>query len=111
MNNLLFRILKYLLLIIKCSNRNKENCDGEFVLNLYDTCYFMYDIKKDYGSLDSKYMCLEKNQTEVDLPTNFPDYVLLYFTFFQTTNLYKAIEKDFLFTHYFSNFFILIFFL
>lgn len=64
---------------IECSNRTKEDCLGEFVLSIFDTCYFLYNISQTYKIIEANELCLKKNKTEVDYPTRLSNDVLLHF--------------------------------
>lgn len=76
--------------LIHCYNRTNENCKGEFVLTIYDTCYFLYKVNFTYYNSDTNDLCMKKNQTEVDLPTKNADLVLLYVTEIFKSNVYKV---------------------
>lgn len=65
-------------IFLECSNRSNDNCEGEFVLTVYDTCYFLYKVKEPYTLIEMNDHCLKRNQTEIDLPTLYPLRVLLY---------------------------------
>lgn len=62
-------------MLIKCSNRTSEKCDGEFVLTIYDTCYFLYENDNIYKISEMNSFCQKKNQTEVDLSSKYPIFV------------------------------------
>lgn len=76
---------------IKCSNEPYENCTGEFVLTIYDTCYFFHKINKIYRVFEKNNLCLERNQSEIDFPTVHPDVVIFY--------LLNIFNKDMEFDH------------
>lgn len=66
---------------IKCFNKTHENCNGEFVLNVDEICYFFYKTDKIYRNYEMNDLCLEKNQTEIDLTTKNPHQVILFFIY------------------------------
>lgn len=67
-------------IFIECSTKKLDDCKGEFVLTIYDTCYFLYEYNNTYRNIDINKLCMERNKTEIDLPTSFSDNVLVYLT-------------------------------
>ena len=55
--------------MIECSRENKTSCKEQNTFIIHNTCYFFYQMQREYNAIENQNFCLKKNMTSPDFPT------------------------------------------